>query len=408
MSHSNDPSRNNLPNNLPNNILETFPLPVFTQTTFPSNNIFSSLMRARGHTLDLQWDHFLHSSFNELIPSNNQRTIIGSNIPINTMVNTQIPTLDHILQQSFIDSSQNRYKHIISKEGEKQIKREHYNPTVHKIHSCPITQNNFEAGQTIIMLPCGHIFEPEAINRWLHDEKANCPVCRYTLKSKEVQIETLDASGTFTQHNRRQAQPRPSISEGQRRLINSLNLIYQPLQNIHSDFSQILPPAPTRTPPPPPPADMPPSPTNMPPPPISLLPPPPPNMPPSPISQLPPPPPTNMPPPILPPSPLEIPWDGLESGAPISSQTYIQQLLSNEIDRAEEANLQQAIIASLVEMQMAQEKEADDDNDNDNDNDNDIIMEDADSEVSSQDGILPESCEDTTGPSANDEEISPD
>ena len=70
--------------------------------------------------------------------------------------------------------------------------------------------------------------------------------------------------------------------------------------------------------------------------------------------------------------------------------------------------MQQAIIASLVEMQMAQEKEADDDDDNDNDNDNDIIMEDADSEVSSQDGILPESCEDTTGPSANDEEISPD
>ena len=107
-----------------------------------------------------------------------------------------------------------------------------------------------------------------------------------------------------------------------------------------------------------------------------------------------------MPPPILPPSPLEIQWDGLESGAPISSQTYIRQLLSNEIDRAEEANLQQAIIASLVEMQMAQEKEAE--------ADNDIIMEDADGEVSSQDSILPESCEDTTDPSANDEEISPD
>ena len=49
-------------------------------------------------------------------------------------------------------------------------------------------------------------------------------------------------------------------------------------------------------------------------------------------------------------------------------------------------------------MQMAQEKESD----------NDIIMEDADSEVSSQDGILPESCEDDTDPGANDEEISPD
>ena len=169
MNHSNDPSGNNLPIN----ILETFPLPVFTQTTFPrpilpspilpspilsSNNIFSSLLRARGQTVDVQWDNFLQSSFNELISPNNQRTTIGNNIPINTIANTQIPTLDHILQQSFTDSSQNCYKNIISKEGEEQIKREDYDPTIHKINSCPITQNNFEVGQTIITLPCGHIF----------------------------------------------------------------------------------------------------------------------------------------------------------------------------------------------------------------------------------------------------------
>jgi len=368
MSHSDDPSGNNLPIN----IIETFPLPVFTQTTFPrpilprpilpSNDMFSSIIRASDQTLDLQWDNFIQSSINELIPSNNQGTTfnIRNSAPINTVENTPISTLDHILQQSFADSNQNLYKKIISKEGEKQITHEHYDPTIHKVNSCPITQNNFNIGQAIAILPCGHIFELEAINHWLLNEKANCPVCRYKLKSKEVRIEVPDSSGIFTEHNISFPDLTPSVSDGRQRLLNSLNIIYQPLQNIHTDFSN-LPIAPTIIPPS-----------------------------------------TTAPLPTAASLPIAA-HATMREALPISTlgQTFIHQLFSNEIERAEEADLQQAIIASLVEMQMTEESDNEE-------SDNDIVMEDADSEVSSLGNILSEPCEDNAVSAGNDEEISPD
>ena len=39
----------------------------------------------------------------------------------------------------------------------------------------------------IIKLPCNHSFIPDAIEKWLKEENAICPICRYTLDSKEVE-----------------------------------------------------------------------------------------------------------------------------------------------------------------------------------------------------------------------------
>ena len=43
----------------------------------------------------------------------------------------------------------------------------------------------------IIKLPCDHCFIPEAIEKWVKEEKAICPVCRYTLDSKEVEDKSI-------------------------------------------------------------------------------------------------------------------------------------------------------------------------------------------------------------------------
>jgi hypothetical protein len=48
---------------------------------------------------------------------------------------------------------------------------------------------DFEEGQEVAQLPCGHIFEKEAVLRWLKDENASCPVCRKPLACKEVKKE---------------------------------------------------------------------------------------------------------------------------------------------------------------------------------------------------------------------------
>jgi hypothetical protein len=52
--------------------------------------------------------------------------------------------------------------------------------------TCGIWQEDFEPGEAIKILPCNHAFKAEAITTWLTTEKAECPICRFKLKSKEV------------------------------------------------------------------------------------------------------------------------------------------------------------------------------------------------------------------------------
>ena len=51
---------------------------------------------------------------------------------------------------------------------------------------CPITMMDFELDEEISKLPCGHLFNTQAINRWLKDEDYKCPVCRRKLEYKEI------------------------------------------------------------------------------------------------------------------------------------------------------------------------------------------------------------------------------
>ena len=399
MSNITDPSQNvpsqnvpsqNVPsqNILPLHNMETFPLPRFTNTTFPpdiqeTQNIFSMLMgsttmpQIQNSTMDIldaQWNDFIHFSNDWALPSNNRRIpfALGGSLPISTEY-TNDHELSQILQQSLLDSSQHFYN-VISKEGEQQIKHELYDPTIHQITSCPITQNTFEGGQSIASLPCGHIFESEAINRWLHNEKANCPVCRYKLKSKEVRKETLGASQMSTDVSQHDALPsaqrrrsrrggRPSattladttnISDGYQRLINSLNLIYDPYQNIHTDIYPTPPAAPPTTFPPP---ALPP-PSERTPPPITLPP----------------------PAPTFPPATAQ-----RRASLSTTSHPFLHQLLAHEIDQAEEEDLQQAIIASLEEMQRETKErlgnETIENGSDDSSDSSDIVMEEAEDAV---------------------------
>ena len=52
--------------------------------------------------------------------------------------------------------------------------------------ACGIWQEPFEEGEDIKILPCNHAFKADAILKWLHEEKAECPICRFSLQSKEV------------------------------------------------------------------------------------------------------------------------------------------------------------------------------------------------------------------------------
>jgi len=60
--------------------------------------------------------------------------------------------------------------------------------------ACGIWQVDFEEGDDIIILPCNHAFNAEAITKWLKEEKAECPICRFSFKSKEV-VEREEGEG---------------------------------------------------------------------------------------------------------------------------------------------------------------------------------------------------------------------
>lgn len=98
-------------------------------------------------------------------------------------------SLESILQQSLMDPSQNMYKKVLSDKGENEIKSVIYKKGEFPNDSCSVTLMDFEEGQEVSQLPCSHIFEKEAVLKWLKDENASCPVCREPLACKEVKKE---------------------------------------------------------------------------------------------------------------------------------------------------------------------------------------------------------------------------
>ena len=83
-----------------------------------------------------------------------------------------------------------KYKNILSAEGElEQLEYIEYTPETCRNSSCPITQTDFAVNQQVIKLPCNHCFEPDEIKQWVKEESAECPVCRFALKSVEKKKE---------------------------------------------------------------------------------------------------------------------------------------------------------------------------------------------------------------------------
>jgi hypothetical protein len=57
--------------------------------------------------------------------------------------------------------------------------------------TCPITMRKFRDTEIVTCLPCNHVFDPTAIEKWVFTQQANCPICRYQLKNTS-EIEDYD------------------------------------------------------------------------------------------------------------------------------------------------------------------------------------------------------------------------
>ena len=147
-----------------------------------------------------QYDLSRHNTiFRWLDQSNN---LLNENNETTNNETTNIIT--RLLHSSFYDKP--KYKEVLSEKGEEELKEIEYNSNLNTNSICPIFQTEFTENMQVILLPCNHIFSPEAIKKWLKREKAECPVCRYKLDSKEVENEDyIDPTLTINQRGRRLA-----------------------------------------------------------------------------------------------------------------------------------------------------------------------------------------------------------
>ena len=85
----------------------------------------------------------------------------------------------------------NPVKKVISEKGKSQLIHIKYTEKCHN-HTCPILCTDFTDGEDITALPCRHCFNPKAIETWLNNEKAECPVCRFQLECTEKNINEIN------------------------------------------------------------------------------------------------------------------------------------------------------------------------------------------------------------------------
>jgi len=160
----------------------------------------------------LQWTNNILSSFSDT-SSNSTDNDSSNNINYDN-TNLYMRFIEDILQLPPLTTSnnfrtllhetlgedKNPIKYVLSVDGEQKIETVEFDPELYpNINCCPITIKEFKKGDMISKLPCNHLFNTDAILKWLKEEKAECPICRFKLESIEKKLEISDSSDNTIQ-----------------------------------------------------------------------------------------------------------------------------------------------------------------------------------------------------------------
>ena len=160
----------------------------------------------------LQWTNNILSSFSDT-SSNSTDNDSSNNINYDN-ANLYMRFIEDILQlpplttsnnfrtllNETLDEDKNPIKYVLSVDGEQKIETVEFDPEIYpNINCCPITIKEFKKGDMISKLPCKHLFNTDAILKWLKEEKAECPICRFKLESIEKKLERSDSSDNTIQ-----------------------------------------------------------------------------------------------------------------------------------------------------------------------------------------------------------------
>ena len=85
---------------------------------------------------------------------------------------------------STFENIQPKFNRVLDNENKNELKIITFKKNNNNLNSsCPITMREFTDGDKITILPCNHLFDTKPIEKWLCDNQAKCPVCRYEFKN---------------------------------------------------------------------------------------------------------------------------------------------------------------------------------------------------------------------------------
>ena len=147
--------------------------------------------------------HILDNSGIDIL--DNSGTAFVSLTPfLNRIMNSIDDTIESAISREVSFLEKPVYKTVLTKEGEEKLKKIKFKDSEKKNLSCPILFIDFDEEEEIVELECNHCFNEDAIKKWLKEEKAECPVCRYQLKdTKDEKIETIKYSRDDIRNNMR-------------------------------------------------------------------------------------------------------------------------------------------------------------------------------------------------------------
>ncbi|XAO25661.1 hypothetical protein I312_104489 [Cryptococcus bacillisporus CA1280] len=79
-----------------------------------------------------------------------------------------------------------------------------------QFRDCPVCKDDFEIGNEVMLIPCGHIYHPDCLIPWLR-QSGTCPVCRFSLVSEDRQPNNQRTPNDGTEHTRNAEEERPAI-----------------------------------------------------------------------------------------------------------------------------------------------------------------------------------------------------
>ena len=216
------------------------------------HNIISNRVRDLSNNSRLQFLNYLISTIDNEFDDNLSVLPLANNFMRGNGVGlSNQPTINQLLNTTLLQEK-DAYKKVLSDKGEAQLKEIIYQKENFNTDQCVISMEDFNDGDTVIQLPCGHIFHPDSIKTWLKEESSKCPVCRYELKFDEIKKDftgnrirresyTTDTSNnTFVTNT--PTTPIPNVLSRQQsfsnvnpysRMFNNMDFLYNPANSIN-------------------------------------------------------------------------------------------------------------------------------------------------------------------------------